>query len=130
MFAILSETFYKHIVFLEIVVPTVGRLLEQNEAIALSLPGYYLPGRMADPRASDSRFFWYIYFPYNEYCFIHSFKLHQQGFDSKFNLVMFKFIFIDEKSATKLSAYIPVNKHSFRKKKPLRGDNFIIDSEG
>jgi len=94
-FAILSETFYKHKVFLEIAVPTINRLLEQNENIA-RLPGHYLPGEMDDPRARDSRFFWYVYISHNEYCFIHPFKLHRQGLDSKFNLVMFEFIFISK----------------------------------
>jgi len=94
-FAILSKTFYKHKVFLEIAVPTINRLLEQNENIA-RLPGHYLPGRLADPRASDSRFFWYLYFSHSEYRFIHPFKLHREGLDSKFNLVMFKFVFIEK----------------------------------
>ena len=35
--------------------PTIGRLLEQNEDIA-RLPGYYLQGRMADPLASEAGF--------------------------------------------------------------------------
>ena len=94
-FSILSEAFYKHKVFLEIAVPTINRLLEQNDKIA-RLPGYYIPGRMGDPRVSDSRFFWYLYFLHNEYCFIHPFKLHREGLDSKFNLVMLKAIFIDK----------------------------------
>ena len=88
-FSSLSETFYKQKVFLEIAVPTIHRLLEPNENIR-RLPGYYMPD------VSDSRFFWYLYFPHNEYYFIHPFKLHRQGIDSKFNLVMMKFIFIDK----------------------------------
>ena len=94
-FSILSETFYKQKVFLEIAVPTIYRLLERNENIA-RLPGYYIPGDVGDPRVSDSRFFWYLYFPHNEYYFIHPFKLHREGLDSKFNLVMMKYIFIDK----------------------------------
>ena len=94
-FSTLSETFYKQKVFLEISVPTIYRLLEHNENIA-RLPGYYIPGDVGDPRVSDSRFFWYLYFPHNEYYFIHPFKLHREGLDSKFNLVMMKFIFIDK----------------------------------
>ena len=94
-FSILSETFYKQKVFLEIAVPTINRLLERNANIA-RLPGFYIPSRTGDPQTSDSRFFWYLYFSHNEYCFIHPFKLHREGLDSKFNLVMFKSIFIDK----------------------------------
>ncbi|XP_078384463.1 uncharacterized protein LOC144666900 isoform X1 [Oculina patagonica] len=93
VFSILSETFYKQQVFLEIAAPTIYRLLERNENIAL-LPGYYIPGKVGDPRVSDSRFFWHLYFPHNEFHFIHPFKLHREGIDSKFNLVMMKYIFI------------------------------------
>lgn len=92
-FSTLSEAFYKQKVFLEITVPTIYRLLERNESIA-RLPGYYIPGGTGDPRVSDSRFFWYLYFPHTEYYFIHPFKLHREGLDSKFNLVMMKFILI------------------------------------
>jgi len=94
-FSILSETFYKQKVFLEIAVPTIYRLLERNENIR-RLPGYYIPGKVGDPRVTDSRYFWYLYFPHKEYYFIHPFKLHRGGLDSKFSLVMMKFIFIDK----------------------------------
>ena len=94
-FSTLSETFFKQKVFLEIAVPTIYRLLERNENIR-RLPGYYIPGDEGDPRVSDSRFFWHLYFPHKEYYFIHPFKLHRQGLDSKFNLVMMKYIFIDK----------------------------------
>ena len=94
-FSILSKTFYKRKVFLEIAVPTINRLLVLSENIT-RLPGYYIPGKRGDPRVSDSRFFWYLYFPHKEYSFIHPFKLHREEFDSKFNLVMLKFIFIDK----------------------------------
>ena len=90
-FSILSETFYKQKVFLEIAVPTIYRLLERNENIR-RFPGLYIN----DPRVRDSRLFWYLYFPHNEYWFMHPFKLHRPGLDSKFNLVMMKFIFIDK----------------------------------
>ena len=94
-FSILSRTFYKRKVFLEIAVPTINRLLELSKNIT-RLPGYYIPGTKGDPRVSDSRFFWYLYFPHKEYSFIHPFKLHREELDSKFNLVMLKFIFIDK----------------------------------
>ena len=92
-FSILSETFYKQKVFLEITVPTIYRLLERNENIK-RFPGFYIIAPAGDPRVTDSRFFWYLYFPHNEYYFIHPFKLHRQGLDSKFNLVMMKFILL------------------------------------
>ena len=94
-FSILSGMFYEQQVFLEIAVPTIHRLLEQNRNIA-RFPGYYIPRKKIDPRVTDSRFFWYIYFSHKEYYFIHPFKLHLEEFDSKFNLVMMKFIFIDK----------------------------------
>ena len=94
-FSILSNTFYQRRVFLEIAVPTIIRLLALSENIT-RLPGYYIPGKKGDPRVSDSRFFWYLYFPHKEYSFIHPFKLHREEFDSNFNLVMFKFIFIEK----------------------------------
>ena len=94
-FSILSKTFYKQKVFLEIAVPTISRLLVPSENIT-RLPGYYIPGTKGDPRVSDSRFFWYLYFPHKEYSFIHPFKLHREELDSKFNLVMLKFIFIEK----------------------------------
>ena len=94
-FSTLSKTFYKQKVFLEIAVPTIYRLLERNENIR-RLPGYYIQGKVGDPRVTDSRFFWSLYFPHNEYYFIHPFKLHRQGVDGKFSLIMMKFIFIDK----------------------------------
>lgn len=94
-FSILSKTFYRRRVFLEIAVPTIIRLLVLSENIT-RLPGYYIPGKRGDPRVSDSRFFWYLYFPHKEYSFIHPFKLHREEFDSKFNLVMLKFVFIEK----------------------------------
>jgi len=94
-FSILSNAFYKRKVFLEIAVPTINRLLALNANIT-RLPGYYIPGKKGDPRVSDSRFFWYLYFPHKEYSFIHPFKLHREKLDSKFNLVMLKFIFIEK----------------------------------
>jgi len=94
-FSTLSETFYKQKVFLEIAVPTIYRLLEQNENIR-RLPGYYIPGEKGDPRVTDSRFFWHLYFSHNEYCFMHPFKLHRGGIDGKFSLVMMKSLFIDK----------------------------------
>ena len=96
-FSTLSEMFYKQKVFLEITVPTIYRLLERNENIR-RLPGQYMKRDEADDRRTmtDSRFFWFLYFLHNEYYFIHPFKLHRKGLDSKFNLVMMKFIFIDK----------------------------------
>lgn len=96
-FSILSETFYERKVFLEIAIPTMIRFLERNEMIG-QLPGYYIPGdvRRGDPRVTDSRFFWFVYFPKNKLWFIHPFKLHQQELDSKFNLIMLKFILIEK----------------------------------
>lgn len=99
-FSILSETFYERKVFLEIAIPTMIRFLERNENIG-HLPGYYIPGdvRRGDPRVTDSRFFWFVYFPKNKLWFIHPFKLHQHELDSKFNLVMLKFILIEKVKA-------------------------------
>ena len=90
-FSTLSEMFYKQKVFLEITVPTIYRLLERNENIR-RLPGQYID----DPRVGDSRFFWSLYFPHSEYCFIHPFKLHRGDLDRQFSLVMMKFNFIDK----------------------------------
>ena len=92
-FSTLSETFYKQYVFLEIAVPTIHRLLEQNENIK-RLPGYYIPGDVGDPRVTDSRFFWYLYLSHNEYYFMHPFKLHRGGIDGDFSLEMMKSFFI------------------------------------
>ena len=97
-FSILSGMFYEQQVFLEIAAPTIYRLLERNRNIA-RLTGYYIPGKVNDPRVTDSRFFWYLYFPHKEYNFLHPFKLHREGLDSKFNLVMMKFIFIEKINA-------------------------------
>ena len=96
-FSILSETFYEQKVFLEIAIPTMIRFLERNENIG-RLSGYYIPGdvRRSDPRVTDSRFFWFVYFPKNKIWFIHPFKLHGHELDSKFNLVMLKYILIDK----------------------------------
>ena len=91
-FSILSETFYKQKVFLEIAVPTIFRLLEQKENIA-RLPGEYIIGF---PQEGDSRFFWYTYLSHKEYFFMHPFKLHRGGTDSKFNFVMMNYMFIDK----------------------------------
>ncbi|XP_078383319.1 uncharacterized protein LOC144665911 [Oculina patagonica] len=98
LFATLSETFYKQKVFLEIAVPTINRFLEGNENIGL-LPGSYIPGGKNDPGTRDGRFFWYLYLSNDEYCFIHPFKLHREELDSKFNLVMFKYILIEKVKA-------------------------------
>ncbi|XP_078382356.1 uncharacterized protein LOC144665051 [Oculina patagonica] len=106
-FSILSKMFYKQQVFLEIAVPTIYRLLVRNQNIAL-LPGYYLPGKVGDPPVSDSRFFWHLYFPHNEFHFIHPFKLHREGIDSKFNLVMMKYILINKiKTLTNCTPTLP-----------------------
>ena len=96
-FSILSEIFYERKVFLEIAIPTMIRFLERNDNIG-RLPGYYIPGdvRKGDPRVTDSRFFWFVYFPKNKLWFIHPFKLHQHELDSKFNMVMLKFILIEK----------------------------------
>ncbi|XP_015762685.1 PREDICTED: uncharacterized protein LOC107341734 [Acropora digitifera] len=96
-FSILSETFYERKVFLEIAIPTMIRFLERNENIG-RLPGYYIPGdvRRGDPRVTDSRFFWFVYFPKKELWFIHPFKLHGNEIDSKFNLAMLKFILLEK----------------------------------
>ena len=97
VFSILSETFYEQKVFLEIAIPTMIRFLERNENIG-HLSGYYIPGdvRRGDPRVTDSRFFWFVYFPKSKLWFIHPFKLHGNELDSKFNLIMLKFILIDK----------------------------------
>ena len=86
--------FYRREVFLEIAVPTINRLLEQNENIG-RLPGRYIR-YLVEPGGTDSRFFWHLYFTKNEYLYIHPFKLHQQELDSKFNLIMLKFILIEK----------------------------------
>ena len=96
-FAILSETFFEERVFLEIAVPTMVRFLERNEKIN-RLPGYYIPGdvRRDDPRVTDSRYFWFVYFQKKMLWFIHPFKLHQRELDSKFNLAMLKYILLEK----------------------------------
>ncbi|XP_068736848.1 uncharacterized protein [Montipora capricornis] len=111
VFSILSETFYERKVFLEIAIPTMIRFLERNENIG-RLPGYYIPGdvRRNDPRVSDSRFFWFVYFPKKTLWFIHPFKLHGHEMDSKFNLVMLKFILIEKvKLLTDCKPSIPLS---------------------
>ena len=114
LFAILSETFYKQKVFLEIAVPTINRFLEENENIGL-LPGSYIPGGKSDPETSDGRFFWYLYLSNDDFCFIHPFKLHREELDSKFNLVMFKFILIEKvRALTNCKADIPVSARNER----------------
>ena len=97
-FSTLSETFYKQNVFLEITVPTIHRLLERSENIR-RLPGYYIPGDVGDPRVTDSRFFWHLYFSHSEYYFMHPFKLHRGGIDSEFGLDMMKTFFMDKTKA-------------------------------
>ncbi|XP_068715876.1 uncharacterized protein [Montipora capricornis] len=94
-FSILSQTFYERKVFLEIAVPTIIRFIERNENIG-RFPGYYIPGNVNDPRVTDSRFFWSVYFSDSKLWFIHPFKLHRQGIDSKFNLGMLKFFLIEK----------------------------------
>ena len=96
-FSILAGTFYEQKVFLEIAIPTIIRFLERSESIG-RLPGYYIPGdvRKNDFRVTDSRYFWFVYFPKNKIWFIHPFKLHGQEMDKKFNLVMLKFILIEK----------------------------------
>ena len=95
LFATLSETFFKQKVFLEIAVPTINRFLEVNEDIGL-LPGSYIQGGINDQETKDGRFFWFLYLSNDGLCFIHPFKLHREELDSKFNLVMFKFILIEK----------------------------------
>lgn len=98
LFAVISETFFKQKVFLEIAVPTINRFLERNENIGL-LPGSYIPGGKNDPETSDGRFLWYVYLSNDDLCFIHPFKLHRDELDTKFNLAMFKFILLEKVKA-------------------------------
>ena len=98
LFAIISETFFKQKVFLEIAVPTINRFLEHNENIGL-LPGFYIPGGKNDPETSDGRFFWYLYLSNDEFFFIHPFKLHRDELDRKFNLAMYKTIILEKTKA-------------------------------
>ena len=94
-FSILSNTFYKHKVFLEIAVPTINRLVEQNGNIG-RLPGRYI--HYKDERSgTDSRFFWHLYFTNDDYFFIHPFKLHgAKELDNKLHLVMFRHFLIKQ----------------------------------
>ncbi|XP_078384362.1 uncharacterized protein LOC144666832 isoform X2 [Oculina patagonica] len=97
-FSILSKTFYKQKVFLEIAVPTINRFLERKEDIG-RLPGRYIRYYKGGARASDSRVFWHLFFTNDEYLFIHPFKLHGRELDNKFNFVMFKFFLIERVKA-------------------------------
>ena len=97
-FSILSETFYKQKVFLEIAVPTINRFLERKENIG-RLPGRYIRHHKGGPRVTDSRLFWDLYFTNDKYFFIHPFKLHGKELDNKFNLVMFKVFLIERVKA-------------------------------
>ena len=97
-FSILSETFYKQNVFLEIAVPTINRLLERIENIG-RLPGRYIRHHKGGPRTTDSRVFWHLFFTNDEYLFIHPFKLHGKEVDNKFNFVMFK-LFLTQRVKT------------------------------
>ena len=98
LFAVISESFFKQKVFLEIAVPTINRFLERNENIGL-LPGSYIPGDKQHPETSDGRFLWYVYLSNDEFCFIHPFKLHRDELEAKFNLAMFKFILLEKVKA-------------------------------
>ena len=78
------------------------RFLQRNENIG-RLPGYYIPGDVtySDPGVTDSRFFWFVYFPKNNLWFIHPFKLHGNEIEHKFNLVTLKFVLLEKvKSST------------------------------
>ena len=95
-FSILSSMFYRQNVFLEIAVPTINRLVEQNENIG-RLFGRYIQYGGEDPRGTDSRFFWHLYLTNDTYLFIHPFKLHgRDELDNRLNLVMFKLFFIEK----------------------------------
>jgi len=95
-FSVLSNMFYRQKVFLEIAVPTINRLVEQNENIG-RLFGRYIQYGGPDRRGTDSRFFWHLYFTNDTYLFIHPFKLHgKDELDNRLNLVMFKLFFIEK----------------------------------
>ena len=64
------------------------RSLERNENIG-RLPGYYIP---VDVRRSRNVFLVCLFSQKNKLWFIYAFKLHGNEIDSKFNLVMLKFI--------------------------------------
>ena len=94
-FSILSNVFYRREVFLEIAVPTINRLIEQNGNIG-RLPGRYIR-YLVEPGGTDSRFFWHLYFTKNEYLYIHPFKLHgAEELDNKLNLAMFRYFLIEQ----------------------------------
>ena len=98
-FSILSKTFYRQQVFLEIAVPTINRILERKENIG-RLPGHYIQYHKKGSRGTDSRFFWHLYFMNDMYLFIHPFKLHgKEELNNKFNSVMFKFFLIEKVKA-------------------------------
>ncbi len=73
----ISSIFYRHHVFLEIAIPTILRFIASERDIS-TLHGMYLPGdvRKKDPRVTDSRYFWTMYFKKASLWFIHPFKLH------------------------------------------------------
>ena len=94
-FSILSNMFYRQNVFLEIAVPTINRLVEQNENIC-RFSGRYIHYSV-ESGGKDSRFFWHLYFTKDEYFFIHPFKLYgAEELDNKLNLVMLKFFLTEQ----------------------------------
>lgn len=92
----LAKIFNKHLVFLEIAVPTILRFLAPENEIK-TLKGYYIPGdvRKGDPRVIDARYFWVTYLQNPKLWFIHPFKLHhRKDKNRELNLILMEHILI------------------------------------
>lgn len=100
----LEKLFEKHLVFLEIAVPTILRFLAPSKEIQ-TLQGHYIPGdvRKGDPRVIDARYFWVTYLQNPQFWFIHPFKLHhQKDKNRELNLILMDKILI-QKTRTLIS---------------------------
>ena len=72
-FRIFSYIFYKHGSFLEIAIPTICRMLDEEENFEY-IPGVYLPGRAGEPPVRKAQHFWEVY--NRDLAFVHPFKLN------------------------------------------------------
>lgn len=85
-FKTLSYVFYKHGSFLEIAVPTICRMLDEEEDFEY-IPGAYLPGKLGEPPVRKARHFWEVYD--KKLAFLHPFKLHYKG-DGALNSILLR----------------------------------------
>ena len=86
LFKTLSYVFYKHGSFLEIAVPTICRMLDEEENFEY-IPGVYLPGKSGEPPVRKARHFWEVYD--KKHAFLHPLKLHYKG-DGALNSILLR----------------------------------------